>query len=256
MKDEGGRMKEKSNAPSGVDGPPLHTSSLGLHPSLPPCPDCGASPADRHIAAHCWLCGRKTRDAEAPGLTSAGVALPLPGTRPPSSPTSTASAAGNAREGEAPAEPLARTTEPGSWTFSLSSLMLVMTLIAVTLGVGAQEPGLGFAFALLVAPAAIRTSVAAARRRRAGTGMGVTEKLWAFAASLGIVLATAVSGGAAFYATCWAGFFGGALASEPFVSGYDGIVWGLGAGVILGVIVGLYVTYRMIRWLWPLNKAK
>ena len=232
-------MKDRTNTPIGTPGPSFHPSSLSLHPSLPPCPDCGALPVDRHVATTCWLCGRKTRDSEPPGLTSAGVPLPLPGGE------ATAAAAPNSTEAAA-----------GGWTFSLSSLMLVMTLVAVTLGVGAQEPGLGVAFAIIVAPAAIRTSVAASRRRRAGAGMGIAEKLSAFAASLGIVVATAVSGGVAFYATCWAGFFGGALASEPFNNGYDGLVWGLGAGVILGVIVGLYVTYLMIRWLWPLNKTK
>ena len=179
------------------------------------CPACGA--AIHHDSSRCWLCN--TPAASSPALR------------------------------ESVQNPFA--AAPGPWTFSLSSLMLVMTLIAVCFGLGGIEPGLGIGIAFLVTPAALRTAVAATRRRRAGHGMSIAEKLVAFAASLGVVIAIIVATGVAFYATCWAGFFGGALASEPFAKGYDGLFVGLWTGMILGGLVGVYVLYRMIRWLWP-----
>jgi hypothetical protein len=81
--------------------------------------------------------------------------------------------------------------------------------------------------------------------------MDMPEKFLAFVASLGVVTAIVVATGTAFYATCWAGFFGGMMVSEPFSKGYDGLIVGLWTGVILGGVVGLYVLYRMARWLWP-----
>jgi hypothetical protein len=178
----------------------------------PDCPGCRAAAGTTE--ARCFLCGKPV--------------LPLSGTDPPTAPS-----------------------EPLRFTFSLSSLMLLMTLIAVCLGLGGIDPGLGIGVAFLVTPAALRTAVAAARRRRSGSGMSMGEKLLAFVASLGVVTAMIVATGVAFYATCWAGFFGGDMLSEPFAKGYDGLFVGLGTGIILGGVVGLYVLYRMARWLWP-----
>jgi hypothetical protein len=201
--------------------PAIRSMNDPAHP-VRTCTGCGAALSG--TVSCCWLCGQVQADATAaasPLAPPAAAALPPP--------------------------PAAA----GPWTFSLSSLMLMMTLIAVCFGLGGVNPGLGIGVAILVTPAALRTAVAATRRRREGRGMTIDEKIAAFAASLGVVVAIIVATGAAFYATCWAGFFGGAMLSEPFAKGYDGLFIGLWTGVILGGLVGLYVLYRMLRWLWP-----
>lgn len=176
------------------------------------CPECGATL--RSQASRCWLCAK---------TIEASTAV----TARPSSPTEQFAAR----------------------QFSLSSLMLTITLLAVVLGVARLSPGIGIGLAIVATPALVRTCITAVRRKTRGQPMTPLEKVGVFSATLGAVLTVLIAAGAAFYATCWAGFFGGAAVSSIWAQGYDSIGWGLVTGVLLGIVVGLYVAYLLIR-LW------
>jgi hypothetical protein len=150
---------------------------MNQSPSLEPhCRDCGAAiqPQD----SQCWLCHR---------LLAVEAELVEPGS------------------------PLAPQYAPPKWVnpaqFSLETLMLVITLIAVCLGMIMAAPGVGVLVAIVAAPALVRTLVAGYQDRQAGTPMTLGEKLLTFAASTGVTLAVLVTGGTAFAAACAGSIF-------------------------------------------------
>jgi hypothetical protein len=87
--------------------------------------------------------------------------------------------------------------------FSLESLMLVVTLVAVCLGMVMALPGLGILISIVAAPALVRTLIAGYQEKAAGGHMTLTEKVMAFVASTGVTLAVLVTGFAAFGAACF-----------------------------------------------------
>jgi len=199
------------------------------------CLQCGASlPAK---VSFCWLC-RKDLGAGATGGT--GI-LPVP------------AGALATRPGHPAASPFA----PGAalterrvfYQFSIASMLLIMTLCALVLGAFSIAPGLGIGLAVLTTPALVWTSVTAMRRRARGRPMDPMAKVSLFAATLGTVALVSVAAGAAFYATCLAGFFAGAAASEArggrtFEAK---ISCGLLVGIPLGIVAALGVLYLAVR---------
>jgi len=181
------------------------------------CPECGATVVRRatNTVMRCWLCGHRVG---LPAGESANFAV--------------------------------RPTAP---QFGIASMMLTVTLVAVCLGVGVMAPGLGVALAVLVTPALIRTAIGVERHKEvSGRTMDVGQKIAAFAGSLGVVTMIGTAAGAAFFATCWAGFFGGtAIGQAAGARDYDPLAWGFFTGIGLGVIAGIFAAYFVIRWLWP-----
>jgi hypothetical protein len=139
------------------------------------CPDCGAQV--QPAAATCWLCQR-------PLAVVAEIVEPTP---PPIIPAW--------EQARRKANPL---------QFSLESLMLVITLVAVCLGMIVAIPGLGVLVSIVAAPALIRTLVAGFQQRSAGTQMTLGEKALTFVASTGVTLAVLAAGGTAFASACFA----------------------------------------------------
>jgi hypothetical protein len=184
------------------------------------CSQCGA--ANPIQTGPCWLC-RHPLSAEAP---------PTPGT----------------------SQPFAVPHVSPAQTFTISSLMLIIALIAVCLGVTREAPGLGIGLAVLCTPALIRAKAATARSRAQGQHVTIADKILAFAGSLGVVVLIGAAASAAFFATCFAGFFGGAATSSLWASGYEPLGWGWGAGIILGIVAGLWVFVWMLRRFWPTRK--
>jgi hypothetical protein len=166
------------------------------------CPDCGAVNAPPAI--FCWLCGR---------------ALPPSGDG-----------------AERPAAP------PNSnVTFSLSSLMLVMTLIAVCLGAATIEPGFGIILAIAATPAVLRTMVLMKwERQRLGHSASILEKVLTFASSLLLLVVVGTASFAAFFVMCLAGF------------GAGGEVSAIGLGIVAGLIVLFLGLFRI----WPRKGAR
>ncbi len=107
---------------------------------------------------------------------------------------------------------------------------------------------------VVVSPAWIRTCWNVMRRKSRGRPMDVTEKLGLFAGSIGVVSIIGVAVSIAFYATCWAGFFVGAAASEVVPhrrQQYEEIAWGLFTGLGFGIIAAIVAAIFLLRWLWP-----
>jgi hypothetical protein len=79
-------------------------------------------------------------------------------------------------------------------SFSLATLLLLMTLAAVWLGLLATAPGLAIFACILLLPAVVRTAMVVQRRAVAGRGVSPSEKLALGATSLlvsGVVLVVA-----------------------------------------------------------------
>ena len=176
------------------------------------CPHCGA--VNRLSRTTCWLCGH--------------------------SPVATGAAA----EPQPQASPTEKTAQR---TFGLSSLMLLIALIAVCLGVMRELPGLGIALAVVATPALIRTIGAVGRKEARGRPMDVPEIIGTFLGSVAVVTTIAVAAGAAFVATC---FPVGLVTLGPDRGWGVGIV-GIVFAFVLGFAVAGFVGYFLIRRLWP-----
>ena len=130
-------------------------------------------------------------------------------------------------------------------TFSLSTMFLWTTLLAVVMGVATIAPGLAIALAVISFPAALRTIGTVARRKRRGGSLSVPEKIEAFVASLGVVLAIVVGAGIAFMAAC---FPVGLAAAAANVGGEFGFIV---PAVIAGIMAAGTATFLLGRRIWP-----
>lgn len=172
-------------------------------PSPRHCPECGAT--DRLAAERCWMCGARLREP-----------------------------AGQAQS------PFA--AEATSATFSLSSLFLVMTLVAVGAGVFAAAPGLGVLFLIVATPALVRTMVITSRQKSHGVATTPAEKFVAFLGSTGVVLLIFLSIGAALFTACWTACAGGAALSA---AGEGATITGAIAGGVAGLALSGWVLWRI-----------
>jgi hypothetical protein len=106
------------------------------------CPHCGAM---RKVGStRCWLCGADLPPIE-PGAASAAPA-----------------------SGSSPA---------GRISFSISTLLLATTLVAVTAALITEVPGLGIPVCILLAPVLVRTVMVVRRREAAGKRVSMGEKV-------------------------------------------------------------------------------
>jgi hypothetical protein len=131
-------------------------------------------------------------------------------------------------------------------TFTLSSLMLLIALVAVTLGVFRIEPGLGIVLVIVVTPALIRTLLAVSRDKARGRALNPLEKVGVFVASLGIVIVIGLAAIIAFVATCVPI---GLANSDNMTSN------SLVTAVVIGLIAAGLVAFPLIRWLWPRKRV-
>jgi hypothetical protein len=128
--------------------------------------------------------------------------------------------------------------------FSLASLFLVMTLVAVCLGVIMIAPGLGILFAFITTPAFIRTMVAASRGRQIGAPLSPLEKTGIFLISWFIMCAVGIASVVAFMAVCVAG----ALITEGAGARLEII---LTVGVLGGLAAAIPLTVWLLRLTSP-----
>jgi hypothetical protein len=83
--------------------------------------------------------------------------------------------------------------------FGIASLLLTTTLVAVLLALFRWVPGLGLLLIVLVTPAFAQVTVVASREKRLGRHLTILQKVLALVASAGLVIATALASGLAFY---------------------------------------------------------
>lgn len=167
------------------------------------CPECGAELATGQ--ARCWLCERKLSEAES----------------------------GNPYASPQPAG------ENVDFQFSLASLFLIMTLVAVGTGLFLVAPGFGVLFAVLCVPALVRTIVAAKQQRRAGAPLTIGDKTGVFVMSFFIMVAIGIAASVAFGVAC----SGGALLGLG-IGGNDpspAILLGIGFGLVAAIPLAIWM---------------
>jgi hypothetical protein len=123
------------------------------------CPRCEAKIP--HDAARCWLCG---------------MSLPV----------ERVASASRDRTPEFVDE--IEVVPDSAATFTLTSLFLLMTLIAVGMGLFVIAPGLGILLGMAAAPALIRTALVAHRRDQLGRETSPARKIALFVASVAVTV--------------------------------------------------------------------
>jgi hypothetical protein len=180
------------------------------------CPECGAplNPGE----SQCWLCHR-------PDIIKAEL---VGGPAPP---------------------PAA-----GPLQFSIQTLLLVTTLVAVCLGALVAVPGLGALAIVIAIPAIVRTCVTGAAMKREGHTLTATDKVMAFLASAAITWAAIAAACVAICATCTVTLFTGMAIGEaaggnaPFAQSFSEIIIWIGfvlcCAAGLGAFIGMFWITR------------
>jgi hypothetical protein len=135
--------------------------------------------------------------------------------------------------------------------FSLESLMLLITLIAVCLGMIVAMPGLGVLVIIVAVPALVRTLIVGRHRKIAAAPLNLGEKVAAFLASTGIVMGILLAGLSAFAVACVGTCFAalgiaqasGSRASENWI-----FQVALGAAILVAVAV--------VGWLFWITRPR
>jgi hypothetical protein len=126
-------------------------------------------------------------------------------------------------------------------TFRISSLLLVIAVIAVCLGVTHENVVLGIILAFVVVPALVYTVIVVEKRSARGSPMAVVDKAGTFLVAIGGVLIIEFSSLVAFCMTCYpigaAGFAANSAA---------GLIIGLVVGGIAGIAAGIFATKLLL----------
>jgi hypothetical protein len=130
------------------------------------------------------------------------------------------------------------------WQFSVASLFLLTTLVAVCLGVWLISPGLGALLTFFAVPALVRTAIDSAQHKRAGAPLRGATKLASFAVSLAAVLAATfaacIAAAIALVASCFA-----VIAVEPIGARSDTMMMGF----LIGTAIMALGAYGGVLWL-------
>jgi len=178
------------------------------------CPSCGAgTEPDR---THCWLC-------HAPLDVVPAQAVPA-----------------------VPPDPKLAAANPAQ--FSIATVLLVTTLVAVLLGVFRLNAGLGVMLLVLAVPALVRTASVARREKRHGQRITTGGKIGHFFLSLLIMYGVCTAATSAFTIAA----MGTCLAALATSSASEGVATGVAiVGVILSLIVGLVAAGAILWATWP-----
>ncbi len=177
------------------------------------CPSCGAgSEPDR---THCWLCFAPL-DAPPPAVPAIVVDERL--------------AVAN------PAQ------------FSIATILLVTTLVAVLLGLFRLSPGLGVVLVIFSVPALVRTVYVGRREKNRGQRVSTGGKIGHFFLSLVIMYAVWTAASTAFFVAAIGTCFAAIATSNVSEEAATGV--GI-AGLILSVVVGLVVAGVILWATWP-----
>lgn len=180
------------------------------------CPSCGASVSPGQSS--CWLCH-----------------APLAADETPASPF-------------APGHPF---VPRAAGQFTIATILLVTTLIAVCLGLFRYSPGLGVLLIVFAAPALVRTVFVGRREQRLGRRLTTGGKIGQFFVSLIIMYAVWMAAGMAFFMTC-AGSLGLAAVANSAAPETGGGVMMI--GLIASLVFSAGVAVLILRATWPKGK--
>jgi hypothetical protein len=181
---------------------------------FPRCGKCGT--LNRPGATACFLCARRF---DTSALDTTGDAS--------QSPTSLTSAASSAAVSPA-------------LSCRISSLLLVIAVVAICLAIVREDLLVGTVLALTVLPALAYTIIAAARREARGSPMAVHEKLRAFLAAIVGVALVAFSTVAMFFLTCVS------VSRAADNAGEVGFIITVVIAAFAGAAAGASVTYVLV----------
>jgi hypothetical protein len=117
----------------------------------------------------------------------------------------------------------------------------MITLIGVFLGVCIRAPSAGVIVAFLGLPALLRTVLLNARRKAKGHSMPFSEKVFAFAKSMGVVV---------FIAGISGGILGAIIFGVMDTQGRGGdLGWAL-FWLVVGICASGLAGVGLLRWLW------
>ncbi|MGO8689882.1 MAG: hypothetical protein ACLQLG_09620 [Thermoguttaceae bacterium] len=195
------------------------------------CPHCGAMLAPGREV--CWLCG--------------GAAAARPG----GAAVAAATAAARIQSGSFAEYRPAATR--GRFQFGLSSLLLIMTLVAILCSIIKMAPGLGIVLAILALPALVRTCIAASQEGASGQPMPFGKKLGVFlltmVMSYAVLAAAGIAASVAFFFTCLA-----TLGISPRGANADDTP--LLVGSIAGGIVAVVVAAALTWLFWKISRRR
>jgi hypothetical protein len=179
------------------------------------CPHCGAT--RKSGTSTCWLCQAVLPSHGADAAPVLATLVPEP----------------------------RRSAQPGRpFQFGLSSLLLLITFVAILCSIIKMDPGLGIVLTVLAAPAMLRMLIVAFQRQQSGVPMSPSEKAGVFFMTAAMALCVVAAAGAAFcfafFVTCTATMIGGggdntALAVCTIVGG------------IAAAIVAIFVAFLFWR---------
>jgi hypothetical protein len=143
-------------------------------------------------------------------------------------------------------------SESNGFSFSLSTLMLVVTLACVGMGGIVAAPGVTIPLLVISVPALARTWATGRREMERGRSWGTTEKIAALAVSMGLMLLISAAGCIAFCVACFAGCWGAMLFNSGTNSlpGENAFVMAIGFGVATGIGLMIYLMWKN----WPSRK--
>jgi hypothetical protein len=178
------------------------------------CPACGA-----HVDpawAKCWLCGERL------GAGGSAVAEPILSKPARSAPVS---------------------------SFSMASMMMLVTLVAVVLGVCSIAPGIGVPLGIVMLIVWLRTTAVVKVRQSRGKATTLSEKAQLFAQSfavlIGLIILTQVALVAAAFGACFV------ICTTMNTGGPDSIEWLVLIGASLAALaftIWLWVSVVRSRW--------
>jgi hypothetical protein len=172
------------------------------------CPECGASNGPERTS--CVLCGHGLDTAQPEGRIGS-----------PRSPIFFSS-----HEPINPYKPPA-TFVSTPLSFQISSLLMVIAVIAVCLGVARANVVLGIVLAVVVVPALVYTMIVTERHKASGRPIAVLDKAATFVNAIAGVVIIEFSALVAFYMTC---------VPVSFATASVGV--GVNAGLIVGLVTG------------------
>lgn len=135
--------------------------------------------------------------------------------------------------------------------WSLGGLLLVVTLIAVCLGLFVNSPGLGILATIAALPALIRTVLLAQQREQLGRPLTTVDKWTAFLGSIGVAMASltilAVVAAGTFFFVCLRSFNFGSNRHDPNEDRDVLAIILIGSGFTIGAIT-IIVRWIHKRW--------
>ena len=187
------------------------------------CSRCFSS--NRPEAVTCHLCAHRL-DRAIPRLETGDPNSPMPVDSP----------------GEVnPYAPPASVFSP-AFTFKISSLLLVIAVIAICLGVAHENLVLGILLSVAIVPALVYTVIVIEKRKARGIPMAFIDKVLTFVIAIGGVVIVEFSAVVAFCMTCYPIGYMTINVAGVFV----GLVVATAIGGVAGIAAAWFVTYRLV----------